>query len=222
MKTPEQIAEEQAEKEFLEGFSDEDKEAPEDKTPAPKEDLPSDGDDNNWNFDEDPEDGPQDGDPAPDDDDGAAEEGKGKKKSNKEELSLEQRAHGYDSMLGRLEKERAEKARLEEELEALRSQASPSPVTDTAKDDKAQPEGDKTTFEIPEELKEDLGTIEKEEDPQLAALFREDSKDGARLRHVLEDFGTDMGRYPGKRAAHNSQGRRCERRLSRHNSKDCG
>ncbi|MBI9113177.1 hypothetical protein [Maridesulfovibrio ferrireducens] len=164
MLTPEEIAEEE---EFANAFSDDDG-APEE----PNDDSASDDD---FNLDE-ADEGSPDEDPAPDQDDSA-------------ELSLEKKAHGYDSMLGRLEKERAEKARIQQELESLRAQQTVTHVEDLAPTNYEQQEVG--SFEIPEELQGDLAEIEKE-DPQLVALFGEDSVDGKRLRQVLEDYGPDM------------------------------
>ncbi|BDQ36307.1 hypothetical protein SYK_06670 [Pseudodesulfovibrio nedwellii] len=181
MKDQDQMtAEEQAEQEFAEAFADE-------TAGAPDEDSAS-TDDNNFTDDDadDSDDAPEadaanaDGELAPD------QEGKAAEK----ELSTEEKAHGYDSMFGRLEKERNEKAQLRDELEALRSQPAAPPVApDPAPAVPVQQAA--SDFEVPDELKDDLAAVEKE-DPQLAALFKEDTTDGKRLRGVLEDYGSDM------------------------------
>lgn len=174
----EELAEE---KEFAAAFAEEDG--------APGEDDPA-SSDSDFDLEDKPgpevdpdlsEDGLQDGeDPAPEPDEGD-DGGKG-------EMSLEDKAHGYDSMFGRLEKERSEKEQLKFEIERLRSQAAqpsmaPAPVE--------EPKADVPEFELPEELQEDYSTIEKE-DPQIAALFKEDSRDGKKLRKILSDYGPDV------------------------------
>ncbi|OEU70159.1 MAG: hypothetical protein BA863_00935 [Desulfovibrio sp. S3730MH75] len=172
MLTPEEIAEE---KEFADAFSADDG--------APEESNDDSASDDDFNL-EDTDDitvkGSPDEDLAPvgeDDQDDSAE------------LSLEKKAHGYDSMLGRLEKERTEKATLQTELETLRAQQIVTPVEDLAPANQEQQEVG--SFEIPEELQGDLDEIGKE-DPQLVALFEEDSVEGKRLRAVLDDYGPDM------------------------------
>ncbi|MBI9113135.1 hypothetical protein [Maridesulfovibrio ferrireducens] len=165
MLTEEEIA---AEEEFENAFSGDDGASEE----SINDDSASDDD---FNLDE-ADEGSPDEDPAPDQDDSA-------------ELSLEKKAHGYDSMLGRLEKERAEKARIQQELESLRAQQTVTHVEDLAPANQEQQKVG--SFEIPEELQSDLDEIGKE-DPQLVALFGEDSVDGKRLRQVLEDYGPDM------------------------------
>ncbi|NCD22300.1 MAG: hypothetical protein EOL90_05090 [Spartobacteria bacterium] len=91
---------------------------------------------------------------------------------------LRKKAHGYDSMLGRLEAERRQRKDIEErlrQLEQSRQQPAPQAPTPVSAPDAIRPEV--------EEL--------QQRDPQLAALVLEDSKDGARLRKALEEFGVD-------------------------------
>lgn len=168
-------AEEQAEQEFAAAFAD-------DTAGAPEDDSAS--------FDENPEPSSQDEDGSDDAPKSAPDQEEPKEEPAKKEMSMEDKAHGYDSMFGRLEKERAEKARLEAELAQLRSQKATAPIDEPASDAPAKDDAP-GTFEIPDELKDDLAVVEQE-DPQLAALFAEDSTDGARLRGVLEDYGKDM------------------------------
>lgn len=180
-------AEEQAEQEFAAAFtSDEsaDDGAPADEAASTEETY----DESFSQDDESPsgsDDAPQSSAPVQEE----TEDDKGE--SAKKELTLEEKAHGYDSMFGRLEKERAQRAQLEEELNRIRSHQAAAPVDEPAPDAPAQQDEPASNFEVPDELKDDLSAVEKE-DPQLAALFKEDSADGQRLRSVLEDYGQDM------------------------------
>ena len=93
---------------------------------------------------------------------------------------LKRKAHGYDSMLGRLEAERRQRKALEERLAALEKGA----VTQPAGQAKA------AIVEVSDEIKSDLEKL-KERDPQLAALALEDSKEGKKIRAALEEYGVD-------------------------------
>lgn len=170
MENREQMVEEQAEQDFAKAFAEESEaEAPDDNTSAftGEDNLKDDG------HEDDPEDAPK---LAPDQEE---------TEESAVELSMEKKAHGYDSMLGRLEKERAEKKRLQEELKNLRA-------AQVEKDSApADPIQKKEVFDVPDELKSELLDVERE-DPELAVLFSEDSTDGRRLRSVLQDYGKDV------------------------------
>jgi hypothetical protein len=88
---------------------------------------------------------------------------------------LQRKAHGYDSMLGRLQAEQRRRQELEERLAKLE-----------------QPEQQKapTTIEVPADLKTEIEELTNR-DPQLAAIVLEDSKDGEKLRKSLEEYGVD-------------------------------
>ena len=113
---------------------------------------------------------------------GQAEADKTPEKQEPTEVEeLKRKAHGYDSMLGRLEAERRQRKALEERLAALEKGNAAQPVEQavTAK-----------VVEVPDEIKADIETL-KERDPQLAALALEDSKEGKKIRAALEEYGVD-------------------------------
>ena len=95
---------------------------------------------------------------------------------------LRKKAHGYDSMLGRLQKEREERKRLEERLAQL-EQAATRPAS-------AQQQKPTTTAAIPDEIKEDFEELSKE-NPRIAALLAEDTPDAKRLRSALAEYGRE-------------------------------
>lgn len=107
------------------------------------------------------------------------------------ELSVEDKAHRFDSMHGRLAKERKEKEALQAELAALKAQApGAAPASGPKPDAQPKPTPQAATIED-----ENLRTLLDEfsaANPQLAALAREDSRDGQRIRKRLEDYGADL------------------------------
>lgn len=92
--------------------------------------------------------------------------------------ALKKKAHGYDSMLGRLNKERAEREALEQRLAQLES----------AQRQPDQPAS--APAEIPDEIKDDFAALSKE-NPQVAALLKEDTPEGKRLRSALAEYGRE-------------------------------
>lgn len=88
---------------------------------------------------------------------------------------LRRKAHGYDSMLGRLERERREKQELEARLYALEHQTPPAPAA---------------PVELSDDVRADMDVI-RGFDPALADLVAEASPSGDRLRKALEKFGVE-------------------------------
>ena len=98
---------------------------------------------------------------------------------------LRKKAHGYDSMLGRLQKEREERKRLEDRLAQLEQLAG----RQAAQPQQAAPASTKAA-EIPDEIKEDFEELSKE-NPRIAALLAEDTPDAKRLRSALAEYGRE-------------------------------
>lgn len=92
---------------------------------------------------------------------------------------LRKKAHGYDSMLGRLNKEREERAALEQRLAQLEAAQ------------RKQPTEPATLASIPDEIKEDFDALSKE-NPQVAALLKEDTPESKRLRSALAEYGREF------------------------------
>ena len=117
---------------------------------------------------------------------GQAENTDGGKPNETDMSELEKKAHGYDSMMGRLQAEQRKRQELEARLAALESAPEQKP---------AAPEP--TPVTVPDELKEDVAALQKR-DPQLAAIVLEDSPEGKKLRKALEEYGVD---YAEERAS---------------------
>lgn len=100
---------------------------------------------------------------------------------------LRKKAHGYDSMMGRLNQEQKRRAELEAELERLR-RAPASAETDggQAQREPSQPAA-KTV-----ELDEGMRALVEGLPENLRGVFHEDSADGTRLRKVMEEFGPEQ------------------------------
>lgn len=101
--------------------------------------------------------------------------------------TLEKKAHGYESMLGRLERERDKNRRLMQELEQIKGQLDQRQGKDGKAPAKSGPEPIK---DIPENLAEDLKVFSVEF-PEYTDLIREDGPDGQRLRKGLEKYGPE-------------------------------
>lgn len=102
---------------------------------------------------------------------------------------LKRRAHGYDSMLGRLEQERSRVRSLEQQLEALKRQQQtmqqqPGPGTQPARDQQAK-------ADIPEDLREDVESF-KAKFPSYAAMIEDSGDVGGHLRSLLADYGPEV------------------------------
>lgn len=91
---------------------------------------------------------------------------------------LARKAHGYDSMLGRLQAEQRKNQDLLDRLSQLEKQQPDAP---------AQP----SSVKVSDDLKAELEDLAKR-DPRYAALALEDSPEGERLRSGLEEFGVDF------------------------------
>ena len=144
---------------------------------------------------------------APPEEPGTEENNDGGKPEEKGLSELEKKAHGYDSMMGRLQAEQRKRQELEARLAALES--------DPAKK-QAAPEP--TPVSVPDEIKEDVATLQKR-DPHLAAIVLEDSTDGAKLRKALEEYGAD---YAEERAATIKLRRDLESKLASIEAKTAG
>ncbi len=155
------LSEEQADNEFAAAFAEDDVQPA--GAPAPT----ASGDDESGDdaFDDAPEKpGTQEGEQS-------VAQSAGKPAVEQDELT--RKAHGYDSMLGRLQAEQRKRQELEELLakrEAVPQQAA--------------------KVEVPDDMKTELEELTKR-DPQLAAIVLEDSKDGEKLRKGLEEYGVD-------------------------------
>lgn len=97
---------------------------------------------------------------------------------------LQRKAHGYDSMKGRLEK-------AQRELAELRRQQVTAPAPDPAPAAPPVPQT-RTAAEygLSPEIQGDLDAI-RHDSPELAALILEDSKDGVLLRRRLTEAGRE-------------------------------
>lgn len=102
-----------------------------------------------------------------------------------EDEELRKKAHGYDSMLGRLQKEREERKRLEDRLAQLEQLAG----RQAAQPQQAAPASTKAA-EIPDEIKDDFDSLSKE-NPRVAALLTEDTPEAKRLRSALAEYGRE-------------------------------
>jgi hypothetical protein len=105
-----------------------------------------------------------------------------------EELEeLKKKAHGYESMLGRLKQQQEATKQLQAELEELKRQQQ------EAAQRTKQPEEPKQakTVEIDEELREDVEEFIREF-PEYKDLIFEDSREGKRLRKQLQDYGPEI------------------------------
>ena len=90
----------------------------------------------------------------------------------------------YKSMLGRLEKERREKALLAERLQQIEaSRQQPQPPTQRQQDFKKA--------EIPDDLKDEVESFKKQY-PEYSALIELEGREGDRIRGVLSEFGASM------------------------------
>lgn len=89
---------------------------------------------------------------------------------------LTRKAHGYDSMLGRLEAERAQRKALEAQLAQMRAPA-PQPAAPAS-------------VEVPESIRAEMEEL-RQRDPRFAALALEDSAEGRRIRKGLEEYGVE-------------------------------
>lgn len=119
---------------------------------------------------------------APQEPEAPAEQPAGPPAGQPDEEELRKKAHGYDSMFGRLESVRAENKALKERLAQLERAVAAPPS-------QAAP-AEQPAVAVPEDIREDLEALTKR-DPRLAALALEDSQDGARLRKALADYGVD-------------------------------
>lgn len=101
---------------------------------------------------------------------------------------LKKRAHGYDSMLGRLEQERNKVKSLEQQLASMQqppAQQSPAP----AQDEGSAPSA--TLSDIPEDIREDVEAFQKSY-PGYARMITDGGEVGKSLRHLLMDYGPEV------------------------------
>ncbi len=107
-------------------------------------------------------------------------------------LTIEQKAHGYDSMLGRLEAERARRREIEDRLARLEKPQQPArqqqPVPPTAA---ATAPREISPKDLPEDMVEGVKEFGKKY-PQYAAVARQDSPDGARIRDLISNWSPDI------------------------------
>ncbi len=119
------------------------------------------------------------------------EEGKPADQDREEDLdTLKKKAHGYESMLGRLQREQEERRKLEQRLAQIEAgrqhpadqgQARPQPPA----------QGGQGVTDIPPEIKEDVALFEKDF-PEYSKLIHESGPDGERLRKRLKDVGPEV------------------------------
>lgn len=100
------------------------------------------------------------------------------------DADLQRRAHGYDSMKGRLEKAQKELAELRRQL-ATAPAPDPAPAAPPAPQTRTAAE-----YGLSPEIQSDLDAI-RHDNPELAALILEDSKDGVLLRRRLTEMGRE-------------------------------
>jgi hypothetical protein len=95
--------------------------------------------------------------------------------------TLRKKAATADSMLGRLEAERRRNAELAKELEAFKA--------------KEQARQQAAPIDVRLKLDQEMAALVEglsKENPECAKLALEDSKDGARIRRILSEYGTDI------------------------------
>lgn len=111
-----------------------------------------------------------------------------------QELSeLQRKARGYDSMLGRLQKEQRERQALEQRLAKLEGR---SPDQSSAPGQQSSPEQNQegtqaAKADIPAELKDDLAEFQAKY-ADFASMIEENSDRGQTLRNLLSEYGPDM------------------------------
>jgi hypothetical protein len=106
------------------------------------------------------------------------------------EMPAEKKAQAYDSMLGRLKKEREEKEALRKELEDAKKAKAPG--GDAPGPEPRAPQAPAQAAKIEDENLAQLVDDFAAKHPDMAALVREDSQDGRRLRKRLEEYGEDL------------------------------
>lgn len=116
--------------------------------------------------------------------------------SAEEMEELRRKAHGYDSMFGRLNKEREERKRLEARLARLEGgqtgerQTPPSGQTGPQQQAAGSAE-ESGRIEIPEEIRDDVTEFGRRY-PDYSRLMEEDSERGQALRDLLQEYGPDI------------------------------
>lgn len=105
------------------------------------------------------------------------------------DLSVEEKAHRHDSMLGRLKKEREEKEAALQELEEIKKSKAPGAPAGPGTEATPPPA---PAAKIEDENLAQLVDNFAAKHPDLAAMVREDSPDGKRLRKRLEDYGEEL------------------------------
>lgn len=91
--------------------------------------------------------------------------------SSDEDLEeLKRKAHGYESMLGRLKKEQQRAAELEQQLAGYRA-----------------PQQEQQPASIDDDIEAEIAQLPEEVQP----LFRENSREGNRVRKLLEEYGQE-------------------------------
>ncbi len=134
-----------------------------------------------------------------------------------EELeALRKKAHGYDSMLGRLQaeqrarqQEQQELARARDELARMRGHA-PAPVHQDQQVPQGhgnqpapqhvaptQPAAPLSMVEIPEDIKEEAEAFSRDY-PDLTPLLRYPGREGEKLRKLLAEYGPDVAALHGQ------------------------
>lgn len=104
-------------------------------------------------------------------------------KGGTEEDEIRKKAHGYDSMLGRLNKSQQREKELEAQIEALKAQYAQS----VQSKEQVQTPSEQKSVQLDDDMQEQMEFIPSE----LRSMFSEDSKDGKKLRTALEDYGAD-------------------------------
>ncbi|MFA7188656.1 MAG: hypothetical protein WC117_01060 [Sphaerochaetaceae bacterium] len=101
---------------------------------------------------------------------------------------LRKRAHGYDSMKGRLNKTQEQVRTLQERIDAMSSQprqSAPVPPTPVA------PEQSPSIAVIPDEIKDDVHAFQKSY-PAYARMIEDGGAVGSSLRALVADYGPEV------------------------------
>lgn len=100
---------------------------------------------------------------------------------------LKTKAHGYDSMFGRLDQVRRENDQLKQRLAQL-EQATRQQSQISQPQQQAQPQ---PAAQIPEEIREEVGEFQRQY-PQFANLVTDQGQEGQSLRKLLTEYGPEV------------------------------
>lgn len=117
-------------------------------------------------------------------------------KSPEDLEELRKKAHGYESMMGRLRKEQEERRKLEEALARVRQQEQEQQRLAQQRPVQPQHSQPLPMAEIPAELKDEADKFSSEY-PELVPLLRFPGKEGQKLRKLLQEYGPDVAATHG-------------------------